>query len=191
MKSINLFGFLVIVLFVSGCSTLQVNSDYDPDVSFSGYHFYNWIPDAPATTGDPRIDSNTLLHDRVHKAIDGQLAAKGYVKSKTDKPDFWVTYYVTLDKQTEIQTINNYYNYGPGWGWRDRDYYYYPFYGSETYIYTYDQGTLIVDIVNPSNRKLVWRGTAIDKVNFSNTPEQKQQKITEVVRKLFMQFPPQ
>lgn len=190
MKSINLFVFFAIVLFISGCSTMKVNSDYNPDVSFVGFQFYNWIPDAPAITGDPRIDGNTLLHDRVQQAIDEQLAAKGYVKSKTDKPDFWVTYHVTLDKQTEIQTINNYYNYGPGWGWRYRDYYS-PFYASETYIYTYEQGTLIVDIVDPSNRKLVWRGTAIDKVNFSHTPEQKKQKIGEAVTKLFMQFPPQ
>ena len=189
MKNIYLFNFLVIVFFISGCSTLKVTNDYNPDFSFAEFQFYNWIPDVPATTGDPRIDGNTLLHDRVRNAIDDQLAAKGYVKSKTDKPDFWVTYHFTLDKQTEIQTINGYYNYGPGWGWRNRDYYS-PYYGSETYVYTYEQGTLIVDIVDPSNRKLVWRGSVTDKVNFSNTPEQKIQKIREAVARLFMQFPP-
>ena len=189
MKNICLINLFVVVFFVSGCSSIKVNSDYNPDVSFAGFQFYNWIPYAPSTNGDPRIDGNTLFHDRVRHAIDEQLAAKGYVKSKTEKPDFWVTYHFTLDKQTEIQTINNNYNYGPGWGWGYRDYYS-PFYGSDTYIYTYEQGTLIVDIVDPNNRKLVWRGTVIDKVNFFNTPEQKKQKIREAVTKLLMQFPP-
>ena len=64
-------------------------------------------------------------------------------------------------------------------------------YGNETFVYTYDQGSLIIDIVEPDSRKLIWRGSATDEVNFSNTPEQKERKINEAVEKLLEPFSPQ
>ncbi|GEM_PF-428900 len=189
MKNINLVNF-VILLFISGCSTIKVNRDYNPAVSFSEFQTYEWILDEPKKTGDPRIDGNTLLQNRVKSAVNNSLASKGYQKVTSGTADFLVTYHVTLDKQTKIQTINTYNRYGPGWGWGyGRNYY--PAMGTETFVYTYDQGSLIIDIVEPVGRELIWRGSATDKVNFSHTPEQKKQKINEAVGKLFQQFPPQ
>lgn len=193
MKNIYLVNFAVILFFISGCSTIKVTSDFNPTVSFSGLKSYEWIPDVPEKTGDSRIDGNTLLHSRVRKAVDNGLASKGYEKIKTGKPDFWVTYHVTLDKQTKIETINSYHHYGSGWGWRYRRSYS-PFstlYGNDTFVYIYDQGSLIIDIVEPESRTLIWRGSATDKVNFSHSPEQKEQKINEAVEKLLEKFPPQ
>jgi len=192
MKNINLIKAFFILLFISGCSTIKVTSDYDPAVSFAGLQSYQWIPDIPTKTGDPRIDGNTLLQNRVKHAVDKYLASKGYQLVRLEKPDFLVTYHVTLDKQTEIKTINTYNHYGPGWGWRyGRNYYPVMGYGTETVVYNYDQGSLIIDIVEPINRELIWRGSATDKVNFSHTPEQKEQKINQAVEKLLEQFPPQ
>jgi len=192
MKNINLINAFVILLFVSGCSTIKVTSDYDPAVSFTGLQSYQWITDSPKKTGDPRIDGNTLLQKRVRNAVDNSLASKGYQKVSSGKPDFLVTYHVTLDKQTEIQTINTYNHYGPGWGWGyGRNYYPAMGYGTETFVYTYDQGSLIIDIVEPDSRGLIWRGSATDEVNLSNSPEKKEQKINEAIEKLLEQFPPQ
>lgn len=191
MKNIFFINFIVLC-FISGCSSIKVTSDYDPSVSFSRFHSYEWILDAPKKTGDPRIDGNSLLQNRVRLAVDNQLASKGYQKVTLESPDFLVTYHVTLDKQTEIQTINSYNQYGQGWGWRyGRSYYPTMNYGTETLVYSYEQGSLIVDIVEPKSRELVWRGSATDKVNFSNSPEQKEQQINEAVQKLLEQFPPQ
>ena len=182
MKNMFLITFVVMLFFISGCSTIKVTSDYNPAVSFSEFQTYEWISDEPKKTGDPRIDGNTLLQNRVRSAVNNSLASKGYQKVTSGKPDFLVTYHVTLDKQTKIQTINTYNHYGPGWGWG---------YGNETFVYTYDQGSLIIDFVEPDSRKLIWRGSATDKVNFSNSPEKKEQKINEAVEKLLEQFPPQ
>jgi len=193
MKNMNYINFVIILFFISGCSTIKVTSDYDPSVSFSRFQSYKWIPDTPKKTGDPRIDGNTLLQNRVRNAVDNRLASKGYRKKNSGKVDFLITYHVTLDKQTEIQVINSYNNYGPGWGWRYGRHYspYSGFYENETFVHTYEEGSLIVDLVSPESRELFWRGSATDRVNFSHTPEQKEQKINEAVEKLFEQFPPQ
>ncbi|MCK5122521.1 MAG: DUF4136 domain-containing protein [Methylococcales bacterium] len=191
MKNHHLINFVVILFFISGCSTIKVTSDYNPAVSFSGFQSYQWIPGGPTKIGDPRVDDNTLLQSRVRKAVDNVLASKGYQKVTSGKPDFWITYHVTLDKQVKIQAINSINHYGPGWGWRYGSTYSGGYRGNDTFVYTYDQGSLIIDIVEPDSRQLIWRGSATDKVNFSHSPEQKEQKINEAVKKLLEQFPPQ
>ena len=60
----------------------------------------------------------------------------------------------------------------------------------ETYVYEYDEGTLILDIVNPQNKQLMWRGSATDEVNFKSNPEKDQSKINQAVQELLAHFPP-
>lgn len=187
----QLLGMLLIVV-LSGCSTMTVNSDYDPSESFKGLRTYDWIPGGRKPTGDPRIDDNTLLDTRVRNAVDRELAAKGFRRLTDGQPDFWVVYHVTLDKKTDITTLNSYYGYGPGWGYG----YGYPYrpYGwggpPETYVYQYEEGTLLLDIVEPETRKLIWRGHATDEVQFSDSPGKREEQVNEAVRRILALFPP-
>jgi len=187
----RLLGTLLI-LALSGCSSMTVNSDYDPSEDFKALKTYDWIPGGRKPTGDPRIDDNTLLDTRVRRAVDSELAAKGFRKLTDGQPDFWVVYHVTLDKKTDITTLNNYYGYGPGWGYG---------YGSpyrpygwggprETYVYQYEEGTLILDIVEPGTRELMWRGYATDEVQLSDSPGKKEAQVNEAVSRILALFPP-
>ena len=108
------------------------------------------------------------------------------------KPDFWVTYHVTLDRTASVAMLNDDFNYGPGWGW-SYGYAYRPdsSYGSRgRYVYEYDEGTLLLDVVDPQSRQLIWRGSATDEVNFSASPEAKERQINEAVRRMLAKFPP-
>ena len=122
-----------------------------------------------------------------------QLAARGFEKRVSGKPDFWVTYHVTLDRTASVAMLNDDFNYGPGWGW-SYGYAYRPdsSYGSRgRYVYEYDEGTLLLDVVDPQSRQLIWRGSATDEVNLSANAEMKQKQINEAVTRLLKQFPPQ
>lgn len=176
---------------LGACSTLEISTDYDPAARFSNMKRYAWLPEPQKKTGDPRIDDNTLLQQRIRRAVDAELAAKGYTRADADA-DFLVGYHVSLDKRRSVQVLNDYYGYGPGWGYR---------YGSvyrplgyvgppETYVYEYEQGTLILDIVNPADRALMWRGAARDEVHFQNTPEESEAQIREAVKAMLERFPP-
>jgi len=142
-------------------------------------------------TGDPRIDDNTILRNRVHTAVDAALSARGFRKVSSD-PDFLVAYHVSLDRQQSVQTLNSYYGYSPGWGY-GYGASYRPGYwaGSpETYVYEYEEGTLILDVVDPKSKELMWRGSAQDEVNFKSTPEKAQAQINEAVNGMLEHFPP-
>lgn len=174
---------------IAGCSTMEVQVDFDPDEKFSGLRTYGWIPATRKPTGDPRIDDNTILEKRIRRAVEGELNAKGFQKSP-ESPDFWLAYHVTLDKRQSVTTLNNSYAYGPGWGW---DYGYRPYASRvrpETFVYQYEEGTLLLDVVDPDGRDLMWRGSATDEVNFSATPAAKEKQINEAVRRMLASFPP-
>ena len=174
---------MLLLVALSGCSSIEVSTDYDSSVSFSGYRTYAWIPGPQERTGDPRLD-NSLLDARIREAVERHLAAKGYKKEESGSPDFLITYHVALKGKLDVTTMNNY-GYGPGWrGARMAGA------GSTTYVREYQEGSLLVDIVNPAQRHLVWRGTAQAEVTPTSTPEEKKARLDEAVGKILEGFPP-
>jgi hypothetical protein len=183
---------LVLAAASAGCSSIEVNHDYDPKANFAGLKTYEWMKEPQKPTGDARIDGNTILENRIHKAVDTELAARGFKKVTSDG-DFLVAYHVSLDKQRSVQTLNSYYGYGPGWGYGYGASYRPGYWAGapETYVYEYEEGTLILDIVNPKNKELMWRGSAQDEVHFKSTPEKDQTQLNEAVQKMLEKFPPE
>jgi hypothetical protein len=189
----RLMRMIVIVssLAIAGCSTMEVSYDYDPKAKFSGLNTYDWLDEPQKSTGDPRIDDNTILKSRVQTAVDTALAARGFRKVSSD-PDFLVAYHVSLDRQQSVQTLNSYYGYSPGWGYGYGASYRPGYWAGapETYVYEYEEGTLILDVVDPKSKELMWRGSAQDEVNFKSTPEKAQAQINEAVNGMLEHFPP-
>lgn len=189
----KIFLLLIVVGFASACTSLPVQTDYDPAVNFSTLRTYAWLERQPAPGGDPRVDDNPLLHQRIHTAIDAGLQSAGYAVAEPAAADFLVSYYITIDKMTSVTYINNYWGYGPGWGSR---YYhntrpgYYPVF-SQPVMFEYEQGTLILDIIQPEGRRLVWRGSASGELDYSATPEERQQRLNRTVSAILAKFPPQ
>lgn len=184
---------IVFLTALAGCSTMEVNTDYDPQADFSNLKTFAWIDEPQKPTGDPRIDDNPFLKSRVHAAVDRELAAKGFVPATSGNPDFLVAYHVSLNEKRSVQHLNDYYGYGAGWGYtyagvRRPAYYSSP--SSSTYVYTYDEGTLILDIVKPEGRQLIWRGAARDEVRFSDKPSEEGSKLNEAVQRMLKDFPP-
>ena len=103
---------IVMAALVAGCSSIETSYDYDPKANFAGLKTYEWLKEPQKLTGDPRIDGNTILANRIYEAVDTELAARGFRKISGD-PDFLVAYHVSLDKRRSVQTLNSYYGYGP------------------------------------------------------------------------------
>jgi hypothetical protein len=182
---------IALVAILGGCSSMEVSYDYDPKAKFADLRTYEWLDRPPKATGDPRIDGNTILEKRIRDAVDTELATRGFRKVTSD-PDFLVAYHVSLDKRRSVQTLNSYYGYGGGWGY-GYGASYRPGYWSgapETYVYEYEEGTLILDLVSPGNKELIWRGSATDEVHFKSTPEKDRTQLDEAVRKMLEKFPP-
>ncbi len=175
----------VLALAASGCVGFAVNSDFDPHADFSGYRSWYWLP--PSPTGDPRID-NDLVAGRIRRAVERSLAARGYAKTSTGEGSFGVGYHGFIQAKVDIQTIDRYYGYGPGWGRYGAGY---GGVATETYVDQYDEGTLIIDIVDRSSQKLVWRGSTSARIRESDTPAERDERTQAAVDAILAEFPPQ
>ncbi len=182
---------LVLVVAAVGCATsMEIDATHDPAADFSGFKTYAWLPGPQGRTENPRIDDEQL--DRfIRRAVDDELAAKGYAKRSSGTIDFLVGYHAAVQSKVDVNTINDYYGYGPagvglyhrgpGWGMST----------SRTYVREYDEGTLILDVANARNSELAWRASAQAEVNIAAGPEQREERIREAVQRMLERFPPQ
>jgi len=170
---------LAVIAVLLGCTTVNVDSDYEPGTDFSSLRQYAWLWPAQPPTGDPRID-NPLLDARLRGAIDAELARRGVVKVASEAADFLVAYQVAVQNKTDVQTI--YRSYGrAGWGGA----------GSvDTVVQQYDEGTLWVDFLRPSSGELLWRGSARTRLREQRSPEARDAYVKEIVAQLLAQYPP-
>ena len=135
--------------WLTGCSSsVSVNHDYDTEADFTQYKTYTWAPVATSPTGDAAAGTaNSLLNRRIRNAIEHQLADKG-MQPDSDNPDLLVVYHVGV--KDKVQVTDWGYSYSShywGMGTRDID------------VYQYQEGTLIIDLVDTRSKTLVWRGS--------------------------------
>jgi hypothetical protein len=178
------FGAMLILgLSLAGCSAFTINTDYDPGASFLELRTYDWAPAETEAPKDPRVE-NDLLEARVHDAVDAELSARGYSQvAEGEAADFWVTYHAGVEAKIDVTTIQQAYPYYRGysrWGGY-----------SETYVRNYDEGTLILDVIDPETDRLIWRGSAQAQVNDRSTPEKREKRVRDAAAAILDRFPPQ
>jgi hypothetical protein len=177
----------IMLLGLTGCSTMTSHADWDTSANFRTLKTYAWAPGQQPRTGDPRIDNNSFLDQRVRQAVDNTLTTRGYLKTNSN-PDFWVSYQAAIEEKLSATTM-------PAYGYLTP-------YGSDLYDYSawsedatmitqYDEGSLIIDVADAKTKKLIWRGTVSDVVDPAKSPEKRQQKINKAVAQAFENFPPQ
>jgi len=159
-------------LALAACSSFSVDTNYDPNASFEGLRTYAWR-EPSKESGDP------LTLKLVRDAADAELAARGYQGVAAD-PDFTIGQFVVVRQKVDVQFMDDYWGYsyrgGPHW--------------SSTYVTTYDEGSIVLDIANGSTGEPMWRGAATGIVDTSATPEERQQRIREAVAGVLAEFPP-
>ncbi len=189
MKQFLHVGFIACLFAICvSCSTFSVNTDYNPAYDFTNLKTYAWLDNDKAPGSDARIN-NDLVIDRVQTAVESNLAARGYVKTSSAAADFMVSWLGAIDKKLQMQSIDNFYR-PYGYGALSRD----PFRGGSAMRTTtsseYEVGTLIIDILDPAGRKLIWRGTGKDRLRGSGNPEEITKRINEAVSAIMKDFPP-
>ena len=161
-----------LLLLACACVVLAtVKTDYSHSADFGHYRTYSWIK---VSVEDP------LWEDRVTRAVDSQLSAKGWMKVP-DGGDAAVAAYGSTRTQKTLQTW--YEGFGGGWHWHG--------FGDGLATTTEEDtpvGTLMVDIFDSATQKLIWRGVATD--TLSGKPEKDEKKMDKAVAEMFKKFPP-
>ncbi|QUM82327.1 DUF4136 domain-containing protein [Moritella sp. 5] len=189
---VNKKGYLVALLslVLAACSTVKVSTDYDQSADFTTLKGFNWLPESAKVEKENAYLNNRIMDVRITKAIDKQLVAQGF--SFSTAPDFYVNYSITSEKKTNIRTYDNYSGYGPSWGWGVG-------YGhrgmslsahTETRVDEYQQGSLVVDVIDPTSLELIWRGIGSKRLPESTDAAEMDKLVADVVKSILGKFPP-
>ena len=154
------------LLAAAGCSSISTSYDYDPGTDFSKFRTYQWIkqPDQKSTT-------SPFVLERIKNAVNRNLGQKGF-RPAVD-PDILLAAHTGHESRVRVTDW--------GYGYWGRG-------GSD--VYQYEEGTLILDIVHRTSKKLIWRGTAKGVVDPNPTPEKTTKTINNAVTKILSKFPP-
>ena len=178
MKGAKGVFLLCVVFLAAGCSSVSVSHDFDSQVNFADLRTYSWMPapESPSESTQRELQQNSLIEGRVKRAVNEHLAAKGLIQTRQD-PDFLVAFHTGVQDKTDIQSWGYGYGY---WGMG----------GGGVSTIHYQEGTLILDFIDPKTDNLIWRGVGKKVVSERTTPQKSEKEISNAVEKILKKFPP-
>ena len=181
MRTMVLCGISAgILLLGSGCDApIQTGYDFDSSADFAGYATYAWEDAEPLPTGDPRLDGNPIFQDRVRSSVSGALASHG-LQQVESSPDLLVHYHASVQDRVEVYEADQ----AAGYDVTSE-------YGPGTQVFQYEEGTLLVDLVDADAMRVVWRGwIRADVSGALSNPDALTRLIDAAVEQLFRSYPP-
>ncbi|HEY3446871.1 MAG TPA: DUF4136 domain-containing protein [Myxococcales bacterium] len=171
----------LLALLSTACASMKVSSTAAPGAAqrAASFRTYAWLPEPDAE----QVHRNPFVKGQVMQAADRELTAKGYQRvDASANPDFMIGWYATSQ---EKQQVEDHYYAGHGYGWG-------PYGGAygPPQVTSYTEGSLVLDIVEPGRKEILWRGQAQANLGENPTGEDARKKIDEAAHKLLAQFPP-
>ena len=166
--------FLSTIVFLLAACANEAVIEYDSETDFSKFHTFAW-----RDSGEDLSDLSPEWHARIVNGIKTRLTTTGF-REVDDNPDVYVTYYSAESQETFV--VTNHLGYGWGSNWH----------GStlggmgKSEKISFDIGTLIVDLWDAHENKLVWRATASDTI--SEIPEQNKEMLNQMLDSMVEQW---
>jgi len=163
---------LMAVLMTGGALAAQdVKYNFMPGTDFSKYHTYKWV------TIEGGAHPNQIVDAEIKQAVDSQLTAKGLTKTDGDKADLYVGYQIAVDKEKQWNAFGT---GGARWGGGM----------ASATSSTITNGTLVLDMYDPTTKQLVWTGNATKTLDPSGNQEKNQKNLDKAMEKLLKNYPP-
>ncbi|MEY8848047.1 DUF4136 domain-containing protein [Psychroserpens sp. XS_ASV72] len=177
-NTLKVIPILVVMFFMTSCSSVRVATDYDKEANFQSYKTFAFFK-----TGIDKAEISDLDKRRILRAIESELLAKGFTKS--ENPDMLIS--IFTKSQQRVNVYNNAWGiggwgwggFGPGWGWG---------WNRQPVVSTQSEGTLFIDIIDTKNKQLIWQGMGTGVI--SQNMEKKEEQIKDFVAKIMEKYPP-
>lgn len=173
------------MLIASCASKPTIETDYDHTVDFSQFKTYAFFD--PMGIENPNYSSiyGSIFRDAISK----EMESRGYTKS--DNPDLLINVSGRLQEKTKVTTTSDPYMAGGYYGYR-RGYYgawggY--GYGTQTHVSNYTEGTVNVDMVDRAQKRMVWEGVAVGRINEKTTNDERRANIYAGIQEMFAAYP--
>ncbi len=177
--------FLLVWFAVGVCLAAQaqkINVNYDKQLDFSQFKTYAWEPHGAV--------AHPMLAANVVGAIDDEMKARGLERVAMDQnPGLVIQVYGSVDQESSVYSNDPLYMATGGIP---------PFdpsfsgpmltgqYGNTTV--TIHKGQLVVDLIDPAQKKLVWRGMSQQNLSAHN-PNKLLSQVNGAIAKMFKQYP--
>ena len=156
------------LLAVLGAFAQKVTVEFDEAADFAKYKTFA-IRNGQLNSKNPELNSE-LVKKRIDADIERDLTARG-LSMVSGQSDLNVRYRLGSARKTELES------YPAGWrGW-----------GTRVVRVPYTEGTLVIDLRDPSTRSLVWRAIASVEKKDANKIEG---KLDDMVKKSLEKYPP-
>lgn len=183
----------LVLLLVAACSNQpSYDIDYAQATDFSRYHTYRWYDDTHASRAADYRQYNSS-DQRVRTYVDRELRQKSFREVDSGQADFWVNYSISKQDRMKIENFGGYsgtgmhggvgvgtYGTGVSIG-----------YSSGPSVKHYKEGTVVLDMIDATSQKIVWRGIAEGRMKTSLTQKDKNRIASEVAREMLADFPPE
>ncbi len=188
MRFRKLLPVLALLFVFASCSTVRVSSDYDQSVNFTDYKTYAFYK-----PGIDEAEISDLDKKRVLRAIETEMAAKGFTKS--ENPAVLVSIFTKAKEQVDVYQNN--FGFAGGWGWGGAwggpwgwaGPWGWGGFNNNTVSRT-TQGTLYIDIIDREKKQLIWQGQGTAPL-ISGDVNKRDERIQEIVREIMTVYPPQ
>jgi hypothetical protein len=157
------------LLAVQGVRAQKVTMEFDQSIDFSKYKTFA-IRDGHLNSANPALNS-PLVKKQIEADIEHDLTAKGLTMAAGGPADLNVRYTFGAVRKAELEA------YPAGW---------YGF-GTRYVRVPYAEGTLVIDLRDPTTHSLVWRAIAAEEKSDASKIEG---KIDDMVKKSINKYPP-
>ena len=161
-------ALVLAVLFAAPACAQKVTIEFDQAADFAKYKTFA-IRDGQLNSRNPALNSE-LVKKQIDADIERGLIARGLTKV-SGSSDLNVRYRFGSARKTEIE------RYPAGWrGW-----------GTRVVRVPYTEGTLVIDLRDPTTRSLVWRAISSEDKSDAAKIEG---KLDNMVKKALDKYPP-
>ena len=175
---VTVVAMMAAALLATACAQMRVSSHVDRAQDFSGYRTFDWGPADALPAGDPRLERSPFFQDHIQGAIERQMAAKGFERAAVDGvPDLRIHFHAVIASRLDVDELDYQRGYCPGSDCRSG-------------VSEYEEGTLVIDLIDARTNRLVWRGWAQDSVEgVLDNEDRLVRKVEEGVRLMFDRLP--
>jgi len=171
MNELSVFFISLVLLVASSAVGQDIHYNFDNTADFSKFKTYKWI----ALKMEAPIDN--LTDQQITASLDAALGRKGLTKVDTESADLFIGYQTTEQIREQFGGSDSP-SVGPGWNGR-----------SDSIRKVYE-GELAIDMYDPVNHHLIWRGVASKSLDPKAPPEKRQKNLDKAVGKLMKDYPP-
>ena len=174
MKRIGL-SLTTLLLLTSSAIAQDVRYNF-ADTRFEKFKTYRWVEIKDAQSVDEQKSK------QIEDALEGQLAKKKLTKTDADTADLYIGYQVGVGAGKQLISYKPDWGYGPGWS---HEGFYGGVYGKSMIpTSTIYAGQLAVDMYDPKNHYLVWRGVVSKTFDPTAPPNEQEKLLHKSVAKL-------